>query len=134
MKKIRGVFSKRGEILAGNIIFIILNLVFLTVLVLFIFRQGGGISTLEESYAKQIALVLDSARPGMEILIDMKEGAEADEEWFSKNYFSAVSVNDNMVRVILSKDSGYSYSFFNDVRVKFDVYPEGKLLIFIEDE
>ena len=34
--------KKKGEILVENIIFIVLNLVFLTILVLFLINQGNG--------------------------------------------------------------------------------------------
>ena len=42
---------KKGELLIENIIFIVLNLVFLTILVLFILRQGNGVILIEEAYA-----------------------------------------------------------------------------------
>ncbi len=123
--------KKRGELLVSNVVFIILNVVFIAILAVFIFRQGGGVVHLEESYAKQIALALDSARPGMKITIDMLDGKKADEEWFGENYSEAVKVVGNVVTVKLSEDSGYSYSFFNDVKPSLDVYPEGTLVILV---
>ncbi|GAJ02310.1 unnamed protein product [marine sediment metagenome] len=52
--------KKRGTILAENIIFITLNILFLVILILFIWKQGAGAIVLEQSYAKQIALLVDS--------------------------------------------------------------------------
>jgi hypothetical protein len=34
--------NKNGELLVENVVFIILNLVFLTILILFLLRQGTG--------------------------------------------------------------------------------------------
>jgi hypothetical protein len=125
---------KRGNILTENVIFIILNLVFLAVLILFIFRQGAGITTLEQSYAKQIALLIDSAKPGMEITLDIKDAKDSGGDWFKKNYPNTVTINGNIVTIKLSEKSGYSYSFFNDVKPSFDIYPEGKIFILINSK
>lgn len=126
--------DRKAELLVGNVIFIILNLVFLTILVVFILRQGNGIVSLEQSYAKQIALIVDSAKPGMKIMIDMEQAKNSNKEWFKNNYQNAVIINNNLVTIKLSDDSFYSYSFFNDVRVSYDVYPEGKLYLNINEK
>ena len=105
--------GKRGTILAENIIFIMLNLVFLTILFLFLFSKIGDAAALEEKYAKQIALIIDSAKPGMEISLNMKDAVEKakDENWDGK----IVSIQDNIITVQLREKGGYSYSFFNNV-------------------
>ena len=107
-------YNRRGTILVENIIFIILNLIFLTILFLFIARQGQGVIVLEQSYAKEIALIIDSAKPGMTLRLDIKDGLElADKNGIAKK--DIVKINGNVVTVKLSKDSGFSYSFFNNV-------------------
>ncbi len=105
--------NKRGVILAENIIFIVLNLVFLTILILFLFLKMGDVSVLEEKYAKQIALIIDSAKPVMEIKLNMKDAIEKaeKEKWEGR----MVVIQDNIVTVKLREKGGYSYSFFNDV-------------------
>ncbi len=106
--------NKRGAILIENIVFIILNLIFLTILVLFIARQGEGAVILEESYAKEIALLIDSAKPGMVMQLDMEDVIEvAEKNGIDKK--DIVKIDGNIVMVKLTKDSGYSYSFFNNV-------------------
>jgi hypothetical protein len=108
--------NKRGAILVENIVFIVLNLIFLTILVMFLMRQGGGAVVMEQGYAKEIALMIDAAQPGMEIHFDMEDAKEL----AKKNGFEPdeiVKKQDNIITVKLSKDSGYSYSFFNDVDV-----------------
>ena len=119
--------NKKARILIENIIFIILNLIFLTILVVFIARQGGGTILLEQSYAKQIALVFDSAKPGMTIFLDFEKGIEKIKDNFDESYLDTkkfkstiVTFNDNTVTVKLEGGDrvGYSYSFFNDINLE----------------
>jgi hypothetical protein len=105
----------RGNILVENIVFIILNLVFIGILILFIMKQGSGAVVLEQSYAKQIALLLDSAKPGMKISLNMKDAIELAEK--NNVLDKMVSIDKNIITVSLSDKGGYSYSFFNDVEV-----------------
>jgi len=114
--------NKRANILTENIIFIILNLVFLTILVVFVFSKAGGAAVLEEKYAKQIALAIDAAKPLMIITLNMQDAFDKMEEgWVEEN---AVMIKDNIVTVKLREKGGYSYSFFNDVDVTS--YPDKK--------
>ncbi|MDD5012157.1 MAG: hypothetical protein PHQ66_00715 [Candidatus Nanoarchaeia archaeon] len=122
--------SKKGTILIENIIFIILNILFISILMLFLFRQGSGAIVLEQSYAKNIALLIDSSRPVTEMKLNMKEGfnlAEAN----GINAEDIVKINGNIVTVKLSGQGGYDYSFFNnvDVTVYPDIYPEKNYVI-----
>ena len=110
--------KKRGQILVENIIFIILNLVFLAVLILFIFSKSGSEANLEEKYSKQIALIIDSARPGMTIHLNMEDAIKKTKENLGEDRIDEiVSISGNTVTVKLREKGGYSYSFFNDVSV-----------------
>ena len=129
--------DKRGELLVGNIIFIVLNLMFLGILFLFISQQGSGLILLEQSYAKQIALTFDMAKPGMSVFLDFEKGFEEAESNFGPNYDikDLVRISGNIVTVKLDKDEnrqGYSYSFFNNVShtMNKDTVTEGRKGIF----
>lgn len=112
--------NKRGELLVENVIFIILNLVFLGILIIFLVNQSSGALILEETYSKQIALLVDSARPGMSMEINMKDlYKEANKKNFP--FSEAVTFSNNFVTVKLSDDEGYSYHYFNEVKV--NAYP-----------
>ena len=113
--------GKKGTILVENIIFIILNLIFLTVLVLFLIKQGSGAVVLEQAYSKQIAMLVDSAKPGMLIKMDMDKGKSI-AEGNGIDFANVVSRTGNVIRVKLTEKGGYSYAFFNDVDVS--VYPD----------
>src|SRR3990172_8889581 len=112
LKKMR---NKKGTILTENIIFIVLNLAFIVILMLFLFSKTGGAPILEEKYAKQIALIIDASEPVMTIDIEMEDAIEkAQKENFPPSQI--VKINGNVVTVLLKEESkGYSYSFFNDV-------------------
>lgn len=108
--------QNKAQILTENIIFIILNLVFLTILLIFVYSKSGGEAVLEEKYAKQIALIIDSARPGMEMQLNMEDAIQkASNNGLEEG--SIVSIAGNTVNVKLREGKGYSYDFFNEVDV-----------------
>lgn len=112
--------NKRANILTENLIFIILNLVFLAILILFLLSKMGGAAVLEERYAKEIALLMDSAKPGMTISLNMEDAIKIaqKEKW---PLDKIVFIEGNVVKVQLrekgAENSLGSYSFFNDVSV-----------------
>ena len=115
--------KKRGQILVENVVFIILNLIFLTILILFIYSKTGSEALLEEKYAKQIALIIDSAKPGMIIVLNMEDAIKkADGNW---DLNKVISVSGNTVTVKLREKGENSYSFFNDISVSI---PEVSLI------
>ena len=116
--KFRG---KRGELLVENIIFIILNLIYFSILVIFLIKQGSGAVLLEDSYAKNIALLIDSARPSMVMHLNLQSLKEVSD----KNgvpFSDVVNITGNYVTVKLSEKGGTSYQFFNNIDV--NTYPE----------
>jgi hypothetical protein len=110
--------TKRGEILVKNIIFILLNLMFLAIMVAFLIKQSSGAVFLEESYSKQIALMIDAASPGTIIKFNMEKAMKVvEQENFP--FKDVVRVENNFVIVQLSEKTGREYSFFNDLDVHF---------------
>jgi hypothetical protein len=145
--------GKRGsETLRENIIFLILNLLFLSVMFLFLYLRTGDAVPLEEKYAKQIALLIDSAEPGMIISLDMEDalniakrkglstgevvsGEDKDVEGeIAEVGNEIVMINENIVTVRLRQRGNYSYSFFNDVKVNEPYFNENKLVLYIEEK
>jgi len=109
--------NKKGNILTENVIFFVLNLTYITILLVFLFSKTGDASNIEEKYAKQIALIIDAAEPGMIINLKMEDAIKrAVKEEFPLSQI--VKINGNLVTVKIREDTpGYSYSFFNDVEV-----------------
>ncbi|MDP3965980.1 MAG: hypothetical protein Q8Q04_00430 [archaeon] len=113
MGKRRG---KKGEILVENIIFIVLNIAFLAILVIFLVNQGNGATFLEDSYSKQVALLIDSARPGMIIHINF-ESAKVVSDKNGIPFSEILIINGQYATIRLSEESGKSYHFFNNINI-----------------
>ena len=114
--------EKRGDILTENIIFIVLTLIFFTILIIFIFSRSGGAAIKEEELAKQTALIIDAAKPGMIIKINVEEYlALAEKENYGKDI---LTIQGNLVTAKFRENGGYSYSFFNNVKPK--IFPDAK--------
>ncbi|MCL5018225.1 MAG: hypothetical protein M1416_00450 [Candidatus Pacearchaeota archaeon] len=124
--------NRSGVLLVENIIFLILNILFISILMLFLFRQGSGAIVLEQSYAKNIALLIDSSKPVTEMILNMKEGfVLAEKNGLQREDIVKIDSDRNIVTVRLSEKGGYEYSFFNDVDVTAypDIFPENNYVI-----
>jgi len=121
--KFKKSYNKKGQILIENVIFIILNLVFLSILILFLTKQASGESVLEESYSKKIALLADYSKPEMIIKFDMKKGMKiSDDNGFDFSKTVRIDNDKNLIYVKLRENGGYSYTFFNEVNL--NAYPD----------
>jgi len=112
--------NKRGENLLENVIFISLNLAFLVIIILFIIRQGSGVNAIEDMYAKQIALLIDSGKPGMVMQLNMQDARETAERK-GRSFDKIININNDLslVTVDIAGKGGKSYSYFNDVEVSY---------------
>jgi len=99
----------------SSVIFIILNVVFLSVIALYITRAGNTASIFEETYAKQIALFIDGAKPGTRVELDVSEvfsiGRDLDFEPIIK-----INCEENQVITQFSKSGGYKFEYFSDLK------------------
>jgi hypothetical protein len=112
--------NKRGiTLLLENIIFIILNLIFISIMIFFLLSKSGSAAVLEEKYAKEIALALDSSQPGMMITMNMADAVSTAQQNLGKNNVNddIVTFSQNAVTVKLGTPKGYSYSFFNNITI-----------------
>jgi hypothetical protein len=127
--------NKKGEaegVIYPTVIFVVLNIMFFSILLLFVFRSSGGAVVYEQAYAKQISLIIDSAKPIMEIKLNMEEAMKLAEE-NKINFEDVVKIEDNLVTVKLSERGGYSCSFISDVDATAypDAILEGNYIIII---
>jgi hypothetical protein len=122
--------NRSGTVLLENVIFIILNLVFISLLILFLSKQGSGAIVLEQSYAKNIALLIDEGKPVMEMKLNMQDAFDLAKK-NGINREDIVKIDGNIVTVKLSSKGGYQYSFFNNVDVTSypDISPEKNYII-----
>ena len=113
--------KKRGQILIENVVFIILNLLFLSIMVIFLMKQSTGIPVLEQGYSKEVALLIDASQPGMMMQLNLNKAlpiTKKDGYPFNKMF----SFENHEVTVKLTQNSSYSYHYFNDVNIT--AYPQ----------
>jgi len=109
--------NKKGDVTLLNvIIFLVLNLVFVSVMFVFINYAGSRALIYEQSYAKQIALIIDNAKPEMAILLDVSEGLEV-ARGAEKDLSGAFVLKDGRIFVDLGRGGGYSYEYFTNYNV-----------------
>lgn len=115
--------SKKGEsdtVILENVIFIVLNLIFFSALLIFVYSSGQGKLVYEQMYAKQIALFISGAEPEMELLLDITKPLELAGEKDSEKIF-VIDQEENLVKVSLSSAGGYSFQYFSDYDVEFEI-------------
>jgi len=115
-----------GELMFEYVIFIVVILLFVAGMFAVVnnYRNGGQVWT--DFYAKEIVKVIDNARPGDEISLDVykaTEIAKKNEQSLSA-IFSFNNIN-NEVCVKLGEKRG-CYSYFNEVDI---INPEIKLAV-----
>jgi len=118
--------GKSGLIESG-VIFIILNIIFFILLSVFIFNMSGNELVYEQTYSKQVALIVDSAKPNMSVSIDVtkiNEIAKENEKNIEEVFF--VDNENNKIIVSLNKKGGYEYRYFSDYNVSLS--NDGKYL------
>jgi len=108
--------GNRGEILIESIIFIVLNLVFLSILLVFLSNQSNSMSTSEDFYSKEVALLVDSAKVGMTIKVNLEDALKIAEK-NKIDFKDIMKFTDNYVNIKLSKNVGHEYHYFNNVNV-----------------
>ena len=64
------------DVIFPIVIFLVLNLVFFGILLLYIFKASIGALVYEQAYAKQIALVIDSVKPVSQLSLDFTKAIE----------------------------------------------------------
>jgi hypothetical protein len=127
--------GKKGNLIAWEtIIFFLLNLIFFFGVFYFISSAGGKAFVYEETYAKQIALMIDSAKPGTVVMINIAELKEIALKNGKpiENVFT-VDSGRNIIGVGLNnRGDSYSYSYFSNYDVEFNVNQDW-LSIFVKD-
>lgn len=111
-------------------IFIVLNIMFFVIVIFFIRGSGNNDLIYEQTYAKQIALFIDNAKPGTEINLDVSNLLEiAKNNHFNGNVVMIDNIN-KRIRINLVEGRGYSYGYFTNSSIVWDLKKEeGRLVM-----
>ena len=128
--------KRADESLVEEVIFIVLNLVFFIMLIIFVLRSSSETSVYEEIYAKKIALAMDMAQPASSITlnaVDLYQKSRA------TKFEPIITIKNNIVNVKLAKSSsGYDYRFFTNfetiITLNNKSYEKEEIIIKIGDK
>lgn len=127
--------KQASDTLWNQLIFIIIVVAFAALIMLFVVRFGSRAVLREEIYAKQIALAIDKAKPGTEIIMDISEVIKTAKDNKFKGDLIKIDNENNKVSVHLISGKGYSYTFFSDNEVAWNINENsnggGKLILHI---
>lgn len=117
--------NKKGDLLFPIIIFIVLNIMFFTTMMLFAQRSLSGAMIYEEAYAKQISLYLNRAEPGMQFSIDATDLVNnALENGVSPQDISETINIDSergIVTVKAKPEGGFENPFFSNITTNYRI-------------
>ena len=101
-----------------NVIFIVLNIMFFAIMILFVVRSVSNAVVYEQAYAKEAALIIDSAKPSMVILMNIEDALKIAKSNSVKEE-DIVRIDSAEKRIILkfSSKGAYSFQYFNDNEV-----------------
>ena len=108
--------GKKGmDVLHGAIIFVVLNLIFFAIMSYTVARASSGATLVEQKYAKRIALIIDQAKPGTNLSLDLEEVYFlADKNGVDRLHTVRIDNEKKEVFVQVDVGKGYTYSFFSD--------------------
>jgi hypothetical protein len=116
------------DLSAEMIVFIVLNVLVFSLLVFFLHTASSGAVIYEQSYAKQVGLLLDQAKPNTEFSIDISDGIKiANKNSIDLNKIVNINSYTHVIKINLGSATGYSFTYFSDYNVETKI--EGNLLI-----
>ncbi|MEM4271863.1 MAG: hypothetical protein QXD13_02140 [Candidatus Pacearchaeota archaeon] len=118
LKKI-GKKGKFGDTLMNNLTYMIVLIVFFAGMMLFIQTKMNGAGVWEDFYAKEIAKVINAAKPGDYVTLDVRSATKIAAK--NKIGFEEIFSFDNDksdVCVKLSAGGRSCYSYFNQVNIE----------------
>lgn len=115
-KNKKRVWNKRGENIAlEELVFIVFIVLFATMVFLRVQHVTNSAVVAEELYAKKIALMIDSARPGTTFTFDFSDKIKKPVNIYISHKEKYVEVN------IEGEREGYRYGYFNDVVANYSI-------------
>lgn len=108
-----------GDVLSGNIIYFILVVLFTIGIFMIILQNKNNTAQWEEMYAKELALLLNQARPGDKYTVDIQKASEIAVKNGIGNpgYIIKFDSQAKTVAVSLKPIGGTTFSYFNNVVV-----------------
>jgi hypothetical protein len=114
--------NKKGvNLLTENLVYILLVVVFVVIIFFAVVRVGEGAGVYEKIYAKQIAYTIDKSKSGMEFEIYLGKAHSIAEKNNFEGKIVRINNDENKVTVNLIKGEGYSYYYFSERDILWDI-------------
>ena len=84
---------------------------------IFVSSSSNNSLLYEQIYAKEIALFLDSAKPGMEIILNFDKGFETASGNNRNSNLVKIDEENNEVHVSLRSSGGYNMTYFTNYNI-----------------
>jgi hypothetical protein len=122
--------NKKGADLAFPIIiFLVLNIIFFTTMMLFVQRVSSNALIYEEAYSKKIGLLLNRAEPEMNLTIDVTDLVDvALKNGIEKNKIGSIikiNTEEGIVFVKAKKEGGFNFPYFSNISLNT---PNGQIV------
>ncbi len=127
--------KKRGSVDLMNsvVIFLLLNILFFSIMMGFVYISSSKSALYEQAYSKQIALMIDSAKPGTAFELDISKMFDVARK--NEKFEKLISVNEENNAVIVNLDinsGGYTSRYVNSAKIKIvENRFDEKLYIFV---
>ena len=108
-----------GDVLSGNILYVILVVIFTIGVFMIIMQSKNNAGQWEEFYAKELALLLDRAKPGDQYTIDIQKASElaVKNGMGDPSYIIKFDGQARKVVVSLKPNGGTTFSYFSNLVV-----------------
>ena len=125
--------KKASEMLIEGVVNVVIVLIFFGIVFLAVYLFGEGISLREQLYSKEIALAIDSSKPGTILTYDL---SGFHDKILNVGTENVISFKDNSVTIKLDrKGKGYSTKYFSNYEVSSAFDDDGnKLIVFVGDK
>ncbi len=118
----------KKAMLKENIVFLILQLLFFSFVLIGVLLIGSGTAVYENIYARQIALAIDEAKPDTTLDIDVSKLYEVAEKNKFEGKIVEIDETNHQVIVHLMLGQGHKFSYFSDYKVDSSLNGVAELL------
>jgi len=124
--------KKSQNLITGVIMFLILNVIFFSIMFIFVGSVGTTGSFIEKEYSQKVALAIDKFVPGTEVSVDISELYS----YARNNNYAGNIVNldytDNKVTIKLKNGEGSSFYYFTKLNPGAVSIDEKKMALIIK--
>ena len=109
--------KKAVDLISSVVIFVILNVLFFSMMFLYLGNVSSGASFTENVYSKKIALAIDDLRPGTELTIYAPELFNvAEKNGLAPDKILDIDYGHRTVTIRVANENGKTYGYFSDLK------------------